>query len=321
MVKSLEDHLKNQIKKYPELTIVERNNLKQLYCGFCSAHLKWDSQYGSNRIKSHCNGKSHKESLIKKKQRNDTIKNAFNKAGKSFNAKKNFKMFLTQMLIECDIPLYKADHKSFKRLIEEISDKKVPHSITLRVQIEVFYYLTIEKIRKAVGDDDIYLIIDETTDCKTRKVCNVIVGVMNGTDQRPMLLCVKFLQEVNNETICQTINEACNLLWNGKIQYKKLLLVVTHQARYMLLAIKNLKLTNMYPNLHHITCIAHTLHRVCEKIRLHNLLANKLIGDVKNVLQNSNSRKIKFVQSTGLPLPPDVVLTRWGTWLNAAFYC
>ena len=44
-------------------------------------------------------------------------------------------MFLTQMLIECDITLYKADHKSFKRLIEEISDKKVSHSTTLRVQI------------------------------------------------------------------------------------------------------------------------------------------------------------------------------------------
>ena len=57
-----------------------------------------------------------------------------------------------------------------------------------------------------------------------------------------------------------------------------------------------------------------------KKIRLGNLLANKLIGDVKNVLQNSNSRKMEFVQSTGLALPPDVVLTRWGTWLNAAFY-
>ena len=60
--------------------------------------------------------------------------------------------------------------------------------------------------------------------------------------------------------------------------------MVSDQARYMLLAIKNLKLTNMYPNLHHITCIVHALHRVCEKIRLGNLLANKLIGDVKNVL-------------------------------------
>ena len=74
-----------------------------------------------------------------------------------------------------------------------------------------------------------------------------------------------FLEKTNNPTVMQAFNDSCTKLQPEGIKYEKVGLVVTDQASYMLLAIKNLK--GMYPNINHVTCIAHALHRVSETVR------------------------------------------------------
>ncbi|VVC30206.1 Hypothetical protein CINCED_3A011907 [Cinara cedri] len=63
-------------------------------------------------------------------------------------------------------------------------------------------------------------------------------------------------------------------------------------APYMVKCGKSLNA--LYSKMIHVTCAAHGLHRTCEEI-------------FKTHVPN-------------IPLPPESVITRWGTWLNASIY-
>lgn len=77
----------------------------------------------------------------------------------------------------------------------------------------------------------------------------------------------------------------------------------------------------LFPKMVHITCLAHGIHRVAETIRSHFPDVNILISSVKKVFLKAQSRKNAFIQmANGCPLPPVPVITRWGSWLNAAIY-
>lgn len=89
----------------------------------------------------------------------------------------------------------------------------------------------------------------------------------------------------------------------------------------MVKAVAELKKNSLiFPNVQHVTCLAHALSLVAEQIRLKYALVNKYLADSKAFLLKSNKRKYDFKLRTGLPLPPVPVITRWGTWLDAADY-
>uniref|UniRef100_A0A1I8B444 Dimer_Tnp_hAT domain-containing protein n=1 Tax=Meloidogyne hapla TaxID=6305 RepID=A0A1I8B444_MELHA len=70
-----------------------------------------------------------------------------------------------------------------------------------------------------------------------------------------------------------------------------------------------------------ITCLAHALHRISEKIRDLFPDVDRLIAKTKAVFAKAPFRvKCLREQFPDLPLPPKPVLTRWGTWLSAASY-
>ena len=70
----------------------------------------------------------------------------------------------------------------------------------------------------------------------------------------------------------------------------------------------------------HITCLAHALHRVCEKIRSMNPLADSFTSKMKKILTNSPKRRRQFQEICKIALPKSPVITRWDTWLEANFY-
>jgi hypothetical protein len=120
-------------------------------------------------------------------------------------------------------------------------------------------------------------------------------------------------------TISKAFVNACNILWANNIQNDKVLLVVTDQASYMLKPCEHLKIN--FPNLNHITCLAHCLNRVCEKIRVKFKGVNSLISNIKkNSDQMFAKMKSFFAKKSGLKVPKYPCITRWGTWLNTAFY-
>lgn len=77
----------------------------------------------------------------------------------------------------------------------------------------------------------------------------------------------------------------------------------------------------MYPKLIHVTCLAHGLNRVAEGIRTEFPLVNSWIASIKRIFVKSPSRINSFrIENPGVPLPPEPVITRWATWLEACLY-
>ena len=67
--------------------------------------------------------------------------------------------------------------------------------------------------------------------------------------------------------------------------------------------------------------MAHGVHRVAEVVRSVFPNVDKVIATVKKVFIKAPSRVSVFKQvAPELPLPPKPILTRWGTWLEAACY-
>lgn len=77
----------------------------------------------------------------------------------------------------------------------------------------------------------------------------------------------------------------------------------------------------MYPKMLHLTCLAHGLHRVAEEIRANYPELDRLVSSLKKVFLKSPSR-IEVFRATlpNVPLPPQPILTRWGTWISAVLY-
>jgi len=87
----------------------------------------------------------------------------------------------------------------------------------------------------------------------------------------------------------------------------------------MLKAGKNLK--NLYGKLLHVTCTAHGINRVAEEIRSLFPDVDKFIANMKAAFKAPSRILVYKEKFPDLPLPPNPVITRWGTWLAAAeFY-
>ena len=77
----------------------------------------------------------------------------------------------------------------------------------------------------------------------------------------------------------------------------------------------------LHPKMIHATCLAHALHRVAGEVRDSYSDVDKLIANGKKIFVKALLRLQKFKEEApSLPLHPKPILTRWGTWLDAADY-
>jgi hypothetical protein len=133
------------------------------------------------------------------------------------------------------------------------------------------------------------------------------------------LLHSEQLEKCNYSTICQLFDRSKNLLWSNGIQYDKVLMFLSDAASYMVKTEEAIIL--FYPKIIHVTCSAQTFHRIAETVRAGYPKVDKLIVNVKKVFRKAPSR-IQYFKSIApsLSLPPEPILTRWGTWIKAVSY-
>jgi len=134
------------------------------------------------------------------------------------------------------------------------------------------------------------------------------------------LLHSEQLEKCNHSTICQLFDGSMNLLWPNGIRHDKVLLFLSDAAPYMVKAGEAIKL--FYSKIIHVTCLAHAFHRIAETVRAEYPKVDKLIANVKKVFRKAP--RIQYFKSIApsLSLPPEQILTRWGTWIKAAnYYC
>ncbi|KAL4121178.1 hypothetical protein QTP88_013741 [Uroleucon formosanum] len=184
------------------------------------------------------------------------------------------------------------------------------------------YTNTINKIRDFVRNKNVWVSIDETTDVEGRYVANVIIGTLEVNNPgKIFLLNSEVLEKANHSTISKLFDRSLFILWPEGILHDNVLLFVSDAAPYMVKSGKSLQV--IYSKMVHITCLAHGLHRVAEQIRINFPEINSLISNIKKVFLKAPYRKNLFKNlAPGIPLPPEPIITRWGTWLNAInYYC
>jgi hypothetical protein len=300
------------VNKYPKYLSFDAT--LHLLCTLCQVTINYDE----NHISSHFNGKKHREKVENNEKSQQHILNAFDKSEKSLRKNEYFED-LANAFLSADIPFEKLLNQKFKSFLEKYTKKSQPHPCTLRTTyVEDIYKSNLRKIRKILADDDYYIMVDETQDVCQRYMVNVLIGSLNGKPSKAMLIKCQKVENANNTSILQVINSSLCAVFKDDLNYDKLKLLVTDQAKVMLKVGEVLQHT--FPYVKHITCLNHALHRVCENIRDDNPLIDKFISLMKKILRKSAFRQQLYKTETHLPLPPKTVLTRWGTWISTAIF-
>jgi hypothetical protein len=315
--------IKSSLKSKLDSYVKSKSGLKveneKVFCMICVKHINVTESKYKCRIDEHLSSDYHKKRKDIEEKRQQTIGEAFDNHNNHNNVDNYFKQRLTEAMIESNIPLHKLNVKPFKEFLQEFTGRQIPSESTLRKgYIEPLYKKIIDKIRDIIGSNYVYFMIDESHDSCDRKVFNVLVGVLNGEYSKPMLMDMKFIDNTTHSTIQTTFMDCCQTLWPKGIPYDKVLLLVTDAAPYMVLSANNLK--TFFTNMSHITCVVHGLDRVCRVIQENCQQLNKFIACMKKCLLNSNSKQMLYKEVTGLPLPPNPIITRWNTWMETALY-
>ena len=215
-----------------------------------------------------------------------------------------------------NIPWIKVNKKAFKEFIRDFCGRSCPDESTLRKSyLKPLYRKSIDTIRSEIGNNWIYLQVDEAVVAR-RILVSVVVGVLNG--ERPKSYCLNLVQlksAINNTSLQQAITDSLTILWPDRIRYENVRLLVTDQASYMIAASSQMKMS-LHPDMLHITCVCHALHRVCEEIRIKHPAADSLVNNFKITFAKSTRRVAGLEQAVECSLPSFPVNTRWGTWLS-----
>ncbi|VVC33355.1 Ribonuclease H-like domain [Cinara cedri] len=163
-------------------------------------------------------------------------------------------------------------------------------------------------------------VVDETTDINGSYIANLLVGVLNEQNaSKPFLISCKKLDKINHSTISRFVNDSLRILWSRGGNDEKVLILCSDAAPYIIKAGKTLNV--FFPNMIHIS-LAHMIQRLAEKVREMYLNVNTLVSNLKKVFLKAPQRVDVYKEITpSVPLPPKPVLTRWGTWVEAANFC
>ena len=144
------------------------------------------------------------------------------------------------------------------------------------------------------------------------KYFNILIGTIEVPEITYLIDCKYILTPPNASIICQYVDDAIKDMGIGRNDF---LLLLSDAARYMISAGITLKV--MIPNLFTVTCVAHLLHNCALRIRSQFKDVDNLISSIKAVTVKNKFRQSKF---RNIGLPPQPVLTRWGSWIDAALY-
>ena len=149
-----------------------------------------------------------------------------------------------------------------------------------------------------------------------RKYIKVVLGSLDTPNDTFLIDCLplKSGSNVNSSIILHTVDYILRQL---ETKHENFALLLTNAARYMSLAGKTLK--ELYAFLMHVTCVAHLLHNCALRVRAYFKNIDKVVATIKAATIKNKDRKNDF-HEIGLPSPPDLVITRWATWLRAALY-
>ena len=169
----------------------------------------------------------------------------------------------------------------------------------------------IDRVKNSMHEQKIFLVVDES-EISGIKYLNVLVGLLDELDKTYLIACKVLPKSPTAKSICQEIDDCLRFL---DVTRNNFCLLLSDAARYMQAAGKTLK--NMYPQLFHVTCVAHLLHNCALRVKAKYPAVDDLIACVKAATVKNKTRQAMFEV---IGKPPQLITTRWASWLQAAFY-
>ena len=279
------------------------NPQNDLYCQLCSTIVRCDKRF---HVEQHRQSAKHQKKIA-------PAKKTLNKQSFVPICQWDFTKKVVTAFLEADIPLYKLQHASIKKLLNSELGKHCPSESACRSHVKELAAKETERLKELFAAKALFLVVDEA-EVSGQKYVNILAGLMEEPEKTYLVNCKPLNGNSNSSNICTIVD---NTLKNMNIAREKFLLLLSDAARYMIKAAETLKI--LYPRLLHVTCIAHLLHNCAEHIRAHFKAADNLISSIKAATIKNKDRHALFT-AAGLPAPPQPVLTRWATWLEASFY-
>lgn len=309
--------LSSKLKSWVQIDSAFTTDGKAVFCQVCDKNIGCSMK---SQLEQHLQSNLHTRNKERSSSSKQVLLTKMQQQSSSSNSE--FYKDMALAMIAANVPWYKLQVPQFKSFLEKYFKRNIPDESTLRKNyLNVCYIETLEKIRADIGDSYIWIGVDETTDAVGCYIANLIVGKLDSENPaKPYLIYCKPLEQTNHSTVARFINDGLKVLWPNGVKEEKVLLLYTDAAAYMLKAGNSLNV--FYPNLLHVTCLAHGLHRVAETVRDLFPEVNTLISATKKVFLKAPYRIQCYKQRLpDTPLPPEPVITRWGTWIEAVnFY-
>ena len=170
----------------------------------------------------------------------------------------------------------------------------------------------IDRVKNLIHEQKTFLVVDES-EISDIKYLNVLVGLLDEPDKTYLIACEVLPKSPTAQSICQEIYDCLRFF---DVTRNNFCLLLSDAARYMQAAGKTLK--NMYPQLFHVTCVAHLLHNCALRVKAKYPAVDDLIACVKAATVTNKTRQAMF---EAFGKPPQPITTRWASWLQATFYC
>ena len=216
---------------------------------------------------------------------------------------------VTFAFLSADILLYKLNNPDLQALFKYVFGQKAPSESTCRKRIDDMGKREVNRVCNILLDKVIFMVIDEAN-ISGCKYVNTLVEDIEQPDTSHLLYC-KILDSLpNQQTVIHAVDDAIRTLQTDRENF---VLLLTDAARYMTAVGRVVKQT--YPRIFHITCVAHGLHDAAQRIRANYEDADKLIAAVITLVVKNKDRRANF---SAINSPPQLVVTRWRSWLKAA---
>ena len=288
------------VKEFPDGFMESINN--QLYCNLCNCAVSCNKRF---LVDSHRNTSKHQKALGSRSENliPQTLQTFLRSSDTDFVEK------VTKVFLSADIPLYKLNNTHIKNLFRDIGHR-LPSETTCRQTALQLSEDELKRIRNAVHDKLIFLIVDESTLSVTQYL-NIPVGSLETPHVSYLYDCQPLKCAPNSNIIAQAVDDAVRNL--GII--RSFCLLLSDAAKYMIAA--GITLKSLYPKLFHVTCVTHLLHNCAMKIESHFEHVDRPVAKVKAITIKNKTRQARF---SAIGYPPQPVPTRWGSWLNVALY-
>jgi hypothetical protein len=179
----------------------------------------------------------------------------------------DFETELVEIFTAANIPLNKLTNTKVREFLIKYTKMQLKDESYYRKKvIELLYIKKREDLLKFFSTKDFYIVVDELKDEAERKMLKILVGECS-IDQycTPKLLKTIDLKSCNSDSISKEVIDLLIENFGGTISSNHFDAIMSDGASYCIRMGKILQ--TIFPEVIHITCVCHGLHRISEKIR------------------------------------------------------